>query len=155
MKRSASEPGLNNQLRQASHCLGQAKGNSFMSKEHARIRAFFNTAFFRDCSRTIFNFQQQPTRNVISKVVQKCKSLVHFNRTFRVKFNCLLHQLLYIIQFTCLKLTVNNCIKQKMHFVNHLQPLWAMINLGQPKRFKKLFQRVCLFADDTVIYLIQ
>ena len=46
MKRSASEPGLNNQLRQASHCLGQAKGNSFMSKEHARIRAFFLTLHF-------------------------------------------------------------------------------------------------------------
>ena len=46
MKRSASEPGLNNQLRQASHCLGQAKGNSFMSKEHARIRAFYLTLHF-------------------------------------------------------------------------------------------------------------
>ena len=67
--------------------------------------------FFKDFSRTSFDFQGPPTRKVISQIVQKC--------TFQSiliglkGLSCLLHQLLYIFQFSCLKLIVNCCIKQK------------------------------------------
>ena len=43
--------------------------------------------------------------------------------------NCLLHQLLYIFQFTCLKLIVNYCIKHWAFCVNNLYILWAMIHI--------------------------
>ena len=41
----------------------------------------------------------------------------------------MLHQLLYIFQFTCLKLIVNYCIKHWAFCVNNLYILWAMIHI--------------------------
>ena len=37
--------------------------------------------FFKDFSRTTFDFQRPPTRNLISQIVQKCTFPVHSNRT--------------------------------------------------------------------------
>ena len=36
---------------------------------------------FKDFSRTSFDFQEPPTRNVLSQIVQKCTFPVHSNRT--------------------------------------------------------------------------
>ena len=41
------------------------------------------TTTFKDFSRTTFDFQGTPTRNVISQIVQKCTLPVHSNRTIR------------------------------------------------------------------------
>ena len=52
------------------------------------------------------SFQEQhlpPTRNVILQIVQEGF----------IGLNCLLHQLTYIFQHTCLKLIVNYCIEQE------------------------------------------
>ena len=54
-----------------------------------------------------------------------------------LSFNCLLHQPLYIFQFTCLKLLVNYCIKHWVLWVNLItvkfSELWFIFCLGQPK----------------------
>ena len=58
--------------------------------------------FFKDFSRTTFDFQGPPTRNIISQIVQECTFPASFYETLRPKL-CFLHQLLYIFQFTCLR----------------------------------------------------
>ena len=58
--------------------------------------------------------------------------------------NCLLHQLLDIFQFNCLKLIVNYCIKHWALCVNNLWILWAMIYIlswTTKKRLKKKLSR--------------
>ena len=66
----------------------------------------------KDFSRTTFNFQGPPTRNVMLQIVRKC--------TFPVY---LLHQLLYIFEFTCLKLIVNSCTQQQQKNALCISPL--------------------------------
>ena len=61
--------------------------------------------------------------------------------------DCLLHQFLYIFQFTCLKLIVNSCIKHKTCYVNHLLILRGMIYIlswTTKKHFKKTLSRPLL-----------
>ena len=40
--------------------------------------------FFKDFSRTTLDFQGQPTRNIISQIVQKCIFPVYSNKTLRL-----------------------------------------------------------------------
>ena len=68
---------------------------------------------FKDFSRITLDFQGPSSRNIISQIVQKCTFPVYSN-------NCLLHQLPYILQFTCLKLIVNYCIKHRALYINNL-----------------------------------
>ena len=68
--------------------------------------------FFKEFSRTTLDFQGPATRNIISQIVQKCTFPVYSNKTLGL--NCLLHQLLYIFQFTALKLIVNYYIKHNL-----------------------------------------
>ena len=70
--------------------------------------------FFKDFSRTTFDFQGPPTWNVISHIVKKCTFSVH---SPSIRLELFPFQLLYIFQFTCLKLIVNSCIKQTMLYV--------------------------------------
>ena len=89
----------------------------------------------KDFSRTTFNFQGPPTRNVMLQIVRKC--------TFPVY---LLHQLLYIFEFTCLKLIVNSCIQQQqkkrfMYITFKFFELWYIFCLGQPKTVRKTLSR--------------
>ena len=39
---------------------------------------------FKDLSRTTLDFQEQPTRNIISQIVQKCIFPVYSNKTLRL-----------------------------------------------------------------------
>ena len=39
---------------------------------------------FKDFSRTTLDFQGQPTRNIISQIVQKCIFPVYYNKTLRL-----------------------------------------------------------------------
>ena len=80
---------------------------------------------FKDFSRTTLDFQGLPTRNVNHRFVHKCTFPVQANRTSGLI--CLLHQFLYIFQFTYLKSIANSCIKHKTLYVNHLKHLWAII----------------------------
>ena len=41
--------------------------------------------FFKDFSRTTLDFQGQPTRNIISQIVQKCTFPVYSNKTLRLE----------------------------------------------------------------------
>ena len=58
--------------------------------------------------------------------------------------NCLLHQLLYIFQFTCLKLIVNYCIKHGALYVNDLYIHWATIYIlsWTTKKHQKILSRL-------------
>ena len=73
---------------------------------------------FTDFSRITFNFQWPPPRNVISQIAQECTVSVQSNRTLRLELFAPPTSLSF--QFTCLKLIVNYCIKQKALYVNHL-----------------------------------
>ena len=55
----------------------------------------------------------------------------------------MLHQLLYIFQFTCLKLIVNYCKKHRALYVNNLSILWAMIYIlsWTIKKHQKILSR--------------
>ena len=78
--------------------------------------------------------QDRPGCNVASGIRQgSYKNCNHFSRTFQGPptrnisilvslqgLNCLLDQLLYIFQFTRLKLIVNYCIKHRSLYVNNL-----------------------------------
>ena len=86
-------------------------------------------------TRTTFDFQGPPTRNVISQIEQKCTFSVHSNRTIRLEL--FPHQL-YIFQFTCLKLIVNSCIKQTTLYVNHFDLSSVLEN---QKALKKTLSR--------------
>ena len=59
-------------------------------------------------------------------------------------FNCLLHQILYIFQFTCLKLIVNYCINYGALYVNDLYIHWATIYIlsWTTKRHQKILSRL-------------
>ena len=62
----------------------------------------------KDFSRTTFDFQGPPSRNVISQIVQNSKFPVHADRTLRPELFASPHSL-----FACLKLIINSCTRQK------------------------------------------
>ena len=64
----------------------------------------------KNCNHFSRTFQGPPARNTISQIVQKCTFPVYSNKALRLEL-LLLHQLLYIFQFTCLELIVNYFFK--------------------------------------------
>ena len=54
----------------------------------------------KDSSKTTFNFQGPPSRNVISQIVQKCKFPVHSNGTLRPELFAPSHSLPYSVHLS-------------------------------------------------------
>ena len=96
---------------------------------------------FKDFSRTTFDFQGSPDRELISQIVQKFTFPIHTNRTLRLEL--IIHQLLYTFQFTCLKLIVNYCIKQKsalcklITFTNATSPSYDLYSVFDNQKASK------------------
>ena len=59
---------------------GTKRNSGFIQK----IAVIFQ-GLFKDFSRTTLDFQGQPTRNIISQIVQKCIFPVYSNKTLRLK----------------------------------------------------------------------
>ena len=75
--------------------------------------------FVKDFSRTSFDFQGQPTRNVSHRFVHKIMPIPSPSlQTLRLELFAT-PLFLYIFQFTCLKLIVNSRIKHKTRYANH------------------------------------
>ena len=97
--------------------------------------------FFKDFSRTTLYFQGPPTRIIHTKYKKAHSQSILIGLQ---GLNCLLHQLHYIFQFTCLKLIVNCCIKHTAFFVN-IKPLNSLSHdlyfvLAKQKPSKNTFQ---------------
>ena len=74
--------------------------------------------FFKEFSRTTFNFQGPPTGNVMSQIVQKCIFPVHSNMTLRFELFAPPISLHFSVHSS--QIVDNYCIKQKTLCVNHL-----------------------------------
>ena len=70
-----------------------------------------NRVHTKNCNHFLRTFQGPPTRNVISQIIQKCTFSVNSIRILRLELFAPLTS--NIFWFTCLKLIVNYCIKQK------------------------------------------
>ena len=71
---------------------------------------------YKNCNHFSRTFQGPPTKNIISYKNEHSQSIL----VSLQGLNCLLHQLLFIFQFTCLKLIVNYCIKHRSLYVSNL-----------------------------------
>ena len=65
---------------------GQKRSLKLIGKDYTGFIQKIATIFqglFKDFSRTTLDFQGQPTRNIISQIVQKCIFPVYSNKTLR------------------------------------------------------------------------